>query len=173
MDNPAEIPKPVKSKLIRPENTLKKKVGSGGFDQTVLAKAQDSLENNTVDFKPIALEFGALIHQVLVKMKAGDTSNQDGVNQIMDSVMQLNAQGTLFHYPLITRISRILVDFLEDKPEADKNIIDIVDGYKNSINVIATMQLKDSNHPAGKELCKALSDACGRYDRLKSQQAQK
>jgi hypothetical protein len=30
------------------------------------------------------------------------------------------------------------------------------------------MQIKDLNNPAGKELCKALSEACRRYDNLKT-----
>lgn len=165
MDSSSKSP----AKLVKPENTLKKKVGSGGFDQKVLEKAQHSLENNTVDFRPIALELSAAIQQVLVKVKSGGIGNQEALNAVMDSVMQLNAQGSLFHYPMITQISRILVDFLEDKAVTDKNVIDIIDGYRNAINVIASMQIKDLKNPAGKELCKALSEACQRYDNLKNQ----
>ena len=78
MDNSSKAP----AKLVKPENTLKKKVGSGGFDQKVLEKAQHSLENNTVDFRPIALELSAAIQQVLAKVKSGSISNQDAVNAV-------------------------------------------------------------------------------------------
>ena len=52
--------KPSKGKLVKPENTLKKKVGHGGFDAKVLEKAQDMIENNTIDFRPIAIEYSEI-----------------------------------------------------------------------------------------------------------------
>ena len=86
----------------------------------------------------------------------------------MFPAMQLKAQGTLFHYPLITKISHILVDFLEDNDVADNDIIEIVEGYKKSIGAVAAMQIKDADGPVGKELCEALAGACERYYKMKA-----
>ena len=43
-----------KAEFIKPPNILKAKVGSGGLSEDILNKAQLLLENNTVDFQPLA-----------------------------------------------------------------------------------------------------------------------
>ena len=43
-----------RAEFIKPLNTLKQKVGSGGLSEDILNKAQALLENNTVDFLPLA-----------------------------------------------------------------------------------------------------------------------
>ena len=160
--------KPSKGKLVKPENTLKKKVGNGGFDTKVLEKAQDMFENNTIDFRPIAIEYSTSLEGIVNGARNGTIANEDVVNQVMYPAMQLKAQGTLFHYPLITKISHIMVDFLEDNTVADSDIIEIVDGYRKSIGAVATMQIKDADGSVGKELCEALAGACERYYKMKS-----
>src|ERR1700744_5820361 len=47
-------PKLRTARIITPLNILKQKIGSGGLDAATLAKAEQVLENNTIDFKPIA-----------------------------------------------------------------------------------------------------------------------
>lgn len=160
MTKSSEAPK---SKLVKPENTLKKKVGNGGFDAKVLESAQDMIENNTIDFQPIALEFSESLTKMIADARSGELKNEDVVNSVMYPAMQLKAQGTLFHYPLITKISHIMVDFLEDNTVADADIIDIVEAYKKSITAVATLQIKEENSKVGKELCDALTGACNRY----------
>lgn len=157
-----------KSKLVKPENTLKKKVGHGGFDEATLNKAQHMIENNDVDFRPIATEFLELLGQVLTDIKSGAIKPEDAVNNIMYPSMQLKAQGTLFHYPLISKISHVLVDFLETIPLADPDIIEIVEAYKKSITAVVALQLKADNSKAGNDLTNALADACDRYNKAKA-----
>ena len=43
-----------KAVFIKPINILRSKVGYGGMDEDILSKAQALLENNSVDFLPMA-----------------------------------------------------------------------------------------------------------------------
>ena len=43
-------------KLVKPENMLKKKVGAGGFNDSDLVRAQQGIDNNKIDFRPLGLD---------------------------------------------------------------------------------------------------------------------
>lgn len=156
------------SKLVTPPNVLKKKAGHGGFDPAVLTKAQTTLEENTVDFKPIAVEFLALLGDALAKAKEGTENRDESVDAIIYPAMQLRAQGAMFHYPLITQIADILVNFLETVTAIDKDVRDIVNAHKVSINVVLANQMKGDGGKVGKGLCDELVEACARYKMKKA-----
>ena len=152
-----------KAELISPPNRLKEKVGHGGIDETVLGKAQELLENNTVDFKPIALMLVDLLHEAISDAKSGSTTGEDAIEAMLYPAMQLKAQGGMFHYPLISEISNILVNFLETVTDTDKDVMDIVVAHKMSINAVLASQIKGDGGKVGRELRDALLDACARY----------
>ena len=160
-----------KAKLVKPDNTLKEKVGSGGFDQAVLAKAQTMLEKNDVDFRPIATDLLKELNDTLISSKESQESPAAILGAVMYPLMQLKAQGTLFHYPSITYITGPLIDFLEITPELNAEVREILEGYKKSIQAIIALQLKDDHSKAVKDLSAALIDACARYEKFKSKQA--
>lgn len=154
-------------KLVVPENNLKQKVGNGGFSAAVLAKAQDNLDKNDIDFRPMATEYATSLGGILKDIRGGAIKPEEAIDAIMFPVMQLRAQGSLFKYASITKISHILIDCLETVKTTDKEVLDIVEAYKKSIQAMVALQLKDDSNPAVKELCTALGDACGRYDKIK------
>ena len=154
-------------KLVVPENNLKQKVGNGGFSATTLAKAQDNLDKNDIDFRPMATEYAMSLGGIIKDIRAGTIKPDEAIDAIMFPVMQLRAQGSLFKYPSITKISHILIDCLETVKATDKEILDIIDAYKKSVQAMIALQLKDDTNPAVKELCTALGDACGRYEKIK------
>lgn len=155
------------TKLVRPENKLKKKVGSGGFKESDLIKAQSMIENNKIDFKPIALDLLVELDQVLTDIASGKISNKDALGSIMYPLMQLRAQGSLFHYPVITSISDIVVDFIDSVGKLDDDVMEIVVAYQKSAQAILSLGIKDANSKVGKDLCGALKDACQRYKKFR------
>lgn len=156
-----------KAELITPPNKLKEKVGTGGIDEVVLNKAQNLLENNTVDFKPIASMLSDLLSEAITDAKLGKISGEQAIEAMIYPAMQLKAQGTMFHYPLITEISNILVNYLETINNTDKDVIDIVVAHKMSINAVLSAEIKGDGGKVGKELRDALLDACNRYYKAK------
>lgn len=151
------------AELLIPPNQLKAKIGTGGIDEAVLVKAQELLENNTIDFKPIALMLMDLLHEAIADAKAGTLQGERAIEAMLYPTMQLKAQGGMFHYPLISEISNILVNFLETVIFVDKDMLDIVVAHKMSINAVLGSQIKGDGGKVGRELRDALLDACARY----------
>lgn len=152
-----------KAELISLPNKLKEKVGSGGIDETVLIKAQELLENNTIDFKPIAQMLMDVLNEAISDAKAGTLKGESAIAALLYPAMQLKAQGSMFHYPLISEISNILVNFLETVDDTDKDVMDIVVAHKMSMNAVLASQIKGDGGKVGRELRDALLDACARY----------
>lgn len=152
-----------KAKLVTPPNLLKKKTGGGGFDPAVLTKAQTMLEENTVDFKPIAISLVDLITEVVENINEEILQGEVAIEALIYPVMQLRAQGSMFHYPLITEIADILVNFLETIKVVDKGVLEIVQAHKMSLNIVISSQIKGESGALGKGLCTELTDACNRY----------
>ncbi len=53
--------------------------------------------------------------------------------------MQLKANGGMFRYPLITRISETLLQFLEVIAEPDQDAIEIVLAFHTTIQAVLTV----------------------------------
>lgn len=156
------------AELISPPNRLKEKVGSGGIDETVVNKAQELLERNTIDFEPIANMMLDLLVDAINDAKAGNIKGEEAIEAMLYPAMQMKAQGTMFHYPLISDISHILVNFLETVNDMDRDVIDIVVAHKMSIKAVLASHLKGDGGKTGKELREALMDACTRYYKTKN-----
>jgi hypothetical protein len=161
------------AKLFMPENKLKKKVGHGGFSNATLESAQKAIENNDIDFKPIADEMLDQINQLLDTAKiTADFDESTLMDDFLYPLMQLKSQGALFHYPIVTKISDTVVDILENIPVLDKNVIEIIEAYAKSVKAMMMLEIKNENNKMGLELCQALSDACQRYYKLHSKNTQ-
>jgi hypothetical protein len=150
--------------MVVPPNRLKEKVGSGGFDEKVITKAQDEIKNNKVDFRPIAAELIAQLEKALVDVRSGKTKGVIAMREIMAPAMQLKAQGTMFHYPLVSDISNILVNFLETVTEIDADVLEIITAHKTAIVAALSGKIREEDRAkVGKELCSALLDTSERY----------
>jgi len=155
------------SKLVKPENTLKKKVGTGGFNETDLVKAQQGLEKNDIDFRPQANDFLGELDVTLEKISSGQMPEDEQLDAIMYPMMQLKSQGGLFQYPLITKISHATLDFLENIEGIDSDVITITEAYRKTIKAVLALQIKDPANKTGLQLLDELSKAFTRYNTAK------
>lgn len=152
-----------KSKIIKPDNTLKKKAGSGGFKESDLIKAQTMIENNEIDFRPLGDDLLKELDQALADIRSGKIEMAKALDAIMYPMMQLKSQGGLFKFPLVTQISHLMLDFLESIPEGDNDVLEITDAYRRTIHAILTLEIKGKDTKEGRQLCLALRDAFERY----------
>lgn len=155
-----------KAKLVKPENTLKKKAGNGGFNETDLVKAQKGIDSNEIDFRPLGVDMLKELNDIMAGIKAGTITQEQYFDQLMYPLMQLKSQGALFRYPAVTHISQILIDLLENIKQIDANALEIVAAYAKSLQAMLTLQVKETDSKVAQELCKALSGACDRYFKL-------
>lgn len=151
------------AEMITPPNHLKEKVGSGGISEAIVEKAQSMIETNTVDFRPIATALLEQLDETIAHARTGSLTGEKAIEAMIYPAMQMKSQGSMFHYPLVTEFSDILVNFLETVETADNDVLDIVAAHKMSINVVLKGQIKDASDAAAAELRSALMDACKRY----------
>ncbi|MFN3827499.1 MAG: hypothetical protein ACK4NR_07725 [Micavibrio sp.] len=154
-----------KAEIVKPPNTLKAKVGSGGISEAILDKAQALLENNVVDFMPLA----EMYLQNLMKAIETAQQNQDKedtenlIAGMLYPAVQLKANGGMFHYPLVTVMADRLIQFLEVIVEGDLDALEIVLAFHTTIRAVVMGKVSGNGGRHGQELLAALNDACMRY----------
>lgn len=156
------------AEFIKPPNHLKKKVGEGGIAENILNKAQALLENADYDFLPLAEKYlQAMMTGIDVarKVNAGTEEHDDEtvIAGIIYPAMQLKANGSMLHYPLVTQVAERLVHFLEVIERLDDDVIDIVLAYHTSTRAVVMGRVAGDGGQYGEELKQALNDACMRY----------
>lgn len=149
--------------LVTPKNRIKEKVGDGGFDQKKIEEAQTVIEENDVDFRPIALNFIANLEQIMDFDKSEDVESQKFYGAVLDPLMQLRAQGSMFQYSSITLITDIVVDFLDGVKKADAVIFDILKAYIQTTKMLLKMEVKKQEDKTCQLLAKELTVVCKKY----------
>lgn len=154
-----------KAEFIRPPNTLKAKVGSGGLAENILNKAQALLESNSVDFLPLAeLYLASLMHGIdNARKEVLITDPEPLIAGILYPAMQLKANGGMFHYQLVTKTADKLIQFLEVIESPDEDALDIVMAFHSTIRGIIISRITGDGGRHGLELMDALDEACLRY----------
>lgn len=156
--------------FIVPPNTLKQKVGSGGLSDEILEKAQKLLENNTVDFQPLAeMYLGSLMKGIeAAQARTASQDNEFLITSMLYPAMQLKANGGMFKYPLVTTMSDKLIQFLEVLDTPDEEAVELVIAFHTTIRAVVLGKIVGDGGAHGRELVKALDDACTRYFEKKS-----
>jgi hypothetical protein len=165
-----------KAEFIKPPNTLKAKVGSGGLNDNILDKAQLLLEHNSVDFLPLAeLYLTSLSKGIEAAKYAKESDDAESIiNGMLYPAMQLKANGGMFHYTLVTQIANRLVHFLEVIEKADMPAIEIVYAFHTTIRAVILGKITGDGGDHGNELFHALDEACMKYfEKLPKQQQER
>lgn len=154
-----------RAEFIRPLETLRAKVGYGGISEEILDKAQTLIENSKVDFQPMAeLYLDTMMRGI---ENAGRASTRDeteiAIGRVINSTMQLKANGGMFRYPLVTRISDKFIQFLEVIPAPDKDAVEIMLAFYATIRAVLTARITGTGGKHGDDLLEALDSACLRY----------
>jgi len=154
-----------RAEKIVPPNVLKKKVGGGGFDKKKIEKAQDLIENNDIDFTPVALELLDELQTIIKDINTGKLKGEKAIEKLFFPAMQLRAQGGMFQYPLVSKICDVLINFMETVQAPDADVMEIVTAHYKTLVAVLAKDMKGKNFAggAGDNLCKALTEACARY----------
>ena len=154
-----------KAEFIQPPNLIKEKVGSGGLGDDILEKAQALLENNTVDFTPLAeMYLGGLMKGIEASKDSSTADDKEYlISMMLYPAMQLKANGGMFHYPLVTDVADRLIQFLEVIDEPDLESIEIVLAFHTTIRAVVHGKIMGNGGDHGRELLSALNSACIRY----------
>jgi hypothetical protein len=152
----------VMAKIIIPKNELKKKVGNGGFKEESINKAQTAIDENVVDFKPIAAEYLQNIRAALANFDKDQDSDRL-YSGLLDQLTQLRAQGAMFHYSAITAITDVVVDLLDSLQSVDSKIIEIVNAYEKCASILIKSEVKQETSPICLTLTNEIKSVCLKY----------
>ena len=152
-----------KPDFITPPNKLKAKVGEGGIPAYVLKQCQSYLESNPVDFTPYGHRFLGQLKEVKARTDRGNVTLDHIGTDLVNIVMQLKSNGSMFHYQLISMISDVMLRFLEKAKTLDDDFRDIFAVYINITENILNKKLRGNGGPEGYALTQELHNACMRY----------
>lgn len=155
----------VGAKFYKPPNVLKQKVGTGGLASDILERAQRLLEDNKIDFNPMAEHYLDMLRRAIDNAYNPTTehTNEEVMTSLIAPIMQLKANGSMFHYPLISRISQHMILFLEELEEPQEDLLEILHAYYTTIRAILVSKIKNDGGEHGEALFQALASACKRY----------
>jgi hypothetical protein len=158
-----------KARIIKASTLLQAKVGLGPLDEKTLRRCQDVMDNNKVDFAPLAREDLNRLYTVIRQAQDGDMNRNEAARAITGPVMRLKAHASLFRYPLIGALANIMLGFLESLTEMDKDALEIVDAHHQTLKSIVINRMEGEGGSFGTMLKEELTEACKRYHAKKKE----
>lgn len=154
-----------KAEFITPPNKLREKVGYGGISEERLNQAQEIIEENAFDFREMAEGFLADLKEGIDKSyeELNGKGPEELISLMLLPAMHMKANGGMFHYPLISRISDTLVQFLEVIREPDRDSLEIVLAFYHTLMMIVRGQIQGRGNRKEEELFYTLEKACYKY----------
>jgi len=83
-------------KVIKANKSLQARVGTGPLDDNVVEKCQMVMDNNDVDFAPLAMEYLDKLAEAIQTAKSPDIEKSEAINNMTAPVMQLKANASTF-----------------------------------------------------------------------------
>jgi hypothetical protein len=151
--------------FIQVPRDLQEKVGTGGLDRKIIEAAQKIIEKNDVDFVPMAQRHLSALHEGIRLIRTQrDRFDADGLLATLSHpTIQLKANGAMFGYPLVTKVTDLMIRFLEVVKNLDDDALDVINGFITAINAIIVSEMRGFGGEDGKQLYNALDEACNRY----------
>lgn len=152
-----------RARIIKASKLLQAKVGTGVISDEKIEEMAQIMEENQADFPSIAAE---LLEKISLDLSNARKSGNDGaefVPVLASSVMQVKSNAGMFGAPLVSSISVILLDFLEEIKTMDEAVYDLMKTYDNIVRILINSKNIDKDSSQGQMLQTELKDACLRY----------
>lgn len=150
-------------KIMKASYMLQSKIGGGMIDDKTVQTAQKRMDEEGVDFAPMAQEFLAQLAEGIEKARQGAGDQQQLVRNMTGPVMQLKANAGMFKATLISNLANIMLNFLESIDSLDNDVIEIVNAHHKTLNLIISNKMEGEVKKYGAQFEKELKEACRRY----------
>lgn len=154
---------PKKAKVIKANYELQARVGSGPLDEKKVAECERIIQENNIDFAPMAGEFLDKLAQAIQFAKSAGADPVQAKQKMTQPVMELKANAAIFKYDLIGTLANVMLSFLEAVKTIDKTVVDIVEAHHKTLSIIVLKKMSGDGGQAGKLFEQELKDACKRY----------
>ncbi|GAA0534419.1 chemotaxis protein histidine kinase CheA [Rhizomicrobium palustre] len=140
---------PKKAQIFMPPNTLRAKVGGGGYiDSDILARAEKAVDGLKAEFSDwLAADISALSAATVAFTAKPSPETADA---LFRTAHDLRGQATTFEYPLIARIAASLAKLMEGLGKTKTEVPPaLISAHLDAIQVIYRDKVKDiSNYVA-------------------------
>lgn len=154
-----------KAKIIKVENTLRKKVGYGKISEESIGRAETLLQTNNVDFRDIAKGIFETFRKDLKLARETPEHIPFLKEKLINSVMELKANAPMFKYELVGDLASVVLSFLEHIKELDKDAVSIIEAHEKTLSIIIAKSITGRGGALGEQLLNELESACARYYR--------
>ncbi|MCD8498229.1 MAG: hypothetical protein LRZ85_09310 [Alphaproteobacteria bacterium] len=152
-----------KAKVIKANYELQQRVGTGTLDEEKVAECEKIIQENNIDFAPMATDFLNKLAQAIQFAKSPDVDLVQAKQKMTQPVMELKANAAIFKYDLIGTLANVMLSFLEAVKTIDKTVIDIVEAHHKTLSIIVLKKMSGDGGEAGKLFEQELKEACKRY----------
>ncbi|MCB1783712.1 MAG: response regulator [Alphaproteobacteria bacterium] len=154
---------------IKASYELLTKVGGEEIDPEVIVRCQKILDNNKVNFAPLAQKYIDEIDSEIQVIKSLDEVPLHHLQNISSPVMQIKANARIFKYDRLGDLAAVMLNFLEHLNEVDDDVIKIIEAHDKSLRLIVEKEISGDGGDVGKHFQKELEDVCNRYARARSE----
>lgn len=154
-----------KAKIIKVENILIKKAGFGEISENLITRSENLIINNNIDFKQIALPILSRLRLVINHAKSHPEEIEVINQELINPVMELKANGSMFKYDLVGQLASVMLSFLEHIKQFNNDALEIIDAHEKTLTLIVAKEIKGDGGQLGKQLLSELEGACSRYYR--------
>lgn len=149
--------------VIKANTRLRQLVGTGAISSKSVSKVQKAMNDTKIDFLPEARAHLVTLREVILDASEGFHNKEKMLEEMIKPVMQLKAQASMFNYPLVSKLANIMMHFLEDIDELDKDVIQIVAAHQKTLSAVISKQMTGEGGNMGKMLISELEMAIDRY----------
>lgn len=151
------------SNMISPSTALQTKAGTGWIAPDRVKACQTLLDNNSYDFAPIGTAILDRLQTHVEKARDDKITRAHAHEKILECVMQLKANGTMFQYPIVTTLCAVTMSFLETIQNLDNEALDIVQTLHDHLSLIFEKQVKKINSAPARAMEKEIKSICHEY----------
>lgn len=158
--------------IIKDKRQLEQKVGTGEVSILAIERSQKVIDENNIDFEPIARIHLDKLATSIRNMKNTDNFSAISCESLVYPIMQIKANARIFKYDLIGDLAGIMLNFMGNVNAIDEYILQIVEAHQNTVNHILNKKQKGKQGKTGQTLQEELDNACHRYLKVKNKISQ-
>lgn len=145
--------------LIELPNTLKNKVGSGGFDPAAVRRADVAVEELAEDYEArLAAEVKAFDEAFRAMRREGALDRV----RLFAFAHTLRGEAGSYGYPLVSAIGNTLACFLDRRAALDAADVEVVESHVNALRAAVGRKVKGDGGEVGLQLVEGLAALAAR-----------
>lgn len=152
------------AEYFTPENTLIKKVGTGGLPESTLNAIQARVESMSIDSRPFLKEKIKILKQCVYSDDFLGSDVKDPTSDFLSNLVAFSTNVRFTQNNGLVHISNQILKFVERANSINMDVYHVIKAHINALDIILKKEIDASNHPIIKALIDELDDACERYN---------